>query len=97
MLRSLVDQNVLRYDTDRRRWSCDIETIWRQGFTDKILILLSTRLSNLPSSLQICLKVASTFGISLSEDVVTSFGKTKEYSNMKDEFHKAVASGYMEE
>ena len=97
MLRSLVDQNVLRYDTDRRCWSCDIETIWRQGFTDKILILLSTRLSNLPSSLQMCLMVASTFGINMCEDVVTSLGKTKQYSNMKDELHKAVASGYIEE
>ena len=44
-----------------------------------------------------CLQVASTFGISISEDVVTCLGETKEYSNMKDNLRKAVASGYMEE
>ncbi|MDX1957016.1 MAG: AAA family ATPase, partial [Leptospiraceae bacterium] len=61
-LKSLYEENLLRYDFSSNKWLWDIDKIHEQGITDNVVELMTQKLGKLPLATQEVLKYASCIG-----------------------------------
>ncbi len=94
-LRSLVDEGLLEFSLERRRWTWDENQIRSADVADNVLYLLSSDMSGLPDDVQLALKVAACFGTKIDDSVVRYLSATSEHSDIRDGLNRAVEEGFM--
>lgn len=97
MLRSLVERQLLQFNSTQRCWTYDLNRIRSDNPSDNVLHLLTNKLMSLPENTQHALKVASSFGISIDKSLAQCLSTTANYSEIEEELHQAVSGGFMEE
>lgn len=97
LLRSLVDQKLLKFSKEERHWIYDPTHIRSDivPVTDNVLHLLTTKIMSLPDNIQTSLKVASSFGIFMDEKLVECLSTSSKYSEIDTNLRHAVSGGYI--
>ena len=95
-IKSLVERNLLNYSPRERRWVWDEGKIGSEQISENVSELLAQKMSNIPEERQRALKIASCFGTSIRNDVVSSMNEVAEYSFLGRELECAYAAGFLE-
>lgn len=96
MLKELVDQRLLQFNFQRRRWVWNEASIMYLDVTTNVLNLLKTKMMTMPKEIQAALKVCSCFSSVDSQIVVCLTESAGEYSNLRDELDRAVEEGFLD-
>jgi predicted ATPase len=96
MLKELVDQRLLQFNFQRRRWVWNEASIMYLDVTTNVLNLLKTKMMTMPKEIQAALKVCSCFSSIDSQKIVACLSESAEYSNLRDELDRAVEEGFLD-
>ena len=94
-LRSLVDRGLLRYSLRLGAWEWDEGKIGLENISDNVLFLLSGKMNGLKDEVQMALKVISSFGMKVNENIITYLNSTNEYSNIVVGIDEATLNGFI--
>ncbi len=70
-LRSLVRENLLRFNVESHQWTWDVEQIRDRNITDNVVELLAGKVAQLPEDTQHILKVAASIGSQFDLDTLS--------------------------
>ena len=93
---SLRDRGLLQFNFFQKRWVWDDDTVSAEAITDNVMHLLSRKMSGLPESMQMALKVMACFGTSTKESVIGYLSKTPQYCGVRDGLLRLVGDGFIE-
>ena len=93
---SLQSRGLLQYDSSKKRWVWNEDTIRAEEITDNVLHLLSSKMNQLPNDMQLLLKVMACFGISSKESVIGYLAESPEYSELCSGLEGAISDGFVE-
>ncbi len=71
MLKSLYEENLLRFDYEQRHWAWDIRQINELNISDDVVELMAGKIQKLPDVTQNVLKLASCVGNRFSLPIIT--------------------------
>lgn len=90
-----MDRSLLRYSLRRGTWDWDEDKIGLENTTDNVLYLLSSKMNGLTSEVQLVLKVLSSFGIKVNENIITYLNSTSQYSGIIFGIEEARSKGFV--
>ena len=94
-LKSLVEDGLLKYNTSKRTWQWEEDSISAKDVSGNVLYLLSSKMTEFPQNVQTALKVAACFGIMIKESVVSYLSQTLDYPNIRNDLKQVVAEDCM--
>jgi len=94
-LRSLVDEGLLEYSVQHRRWLWNQNRISSMEITGNVLHLLSSKMSSLSATIQLALKVSSCFGTKIKGSVIQYLSTYQEFSSIRNGLEQVVREGFM--
>ena len=95
-IQSLQSRGLLQYDSSKKRWVWNEDTIRAEEITGNVLHLLSSKMNKLPIDMQLLLKVMACFGISTKESVIGYLAESPEYSEVSKGLKGAISEGFVE-
>jgi predicted ATPase len=96
-LRTLVDNDLVKYSLREKRWTWDVDSIAAQPITGNVLQLISKKMNSLSDDIQNALKVVSCFGMKLLSSIVKDLsGKSKKFQNLQHSIDDAVQNRILE-
>lgn len=94
-LRSLVDRDMLQYSLSSEQWEWDEDLIRLEKITNNVLYLLANKMSKMPKNVQMALKVLSSFGNKVNEEIVVSLNTSFQFSNIVSGLEEAISDGFV--
>lgn len=93
-IKLLLDEELLHYEEDERRWVADIEKIKSQSFSDNVVELMILKIKSLPEATQKALSLASVFGTKFNLDGLSTMMQ-KSPSAVLDDLWPALSEAYV--
>jgi len=97
-LKSIIQNRMLEYSLEHRRWRWDIDVIDMQMISDGVAELLSTRFNLLPLPLMQTAMVASCFGSQIDDSIIDLLNEDRALLpfDMQGALRMAIKEGIME-
>ena len=94
-LRILVDRDLLHYSAQLERWEWDEDKIKHEQITNNVLCLLSDKMCRMTTEVQMALKVLSSFGIEVNENILTYLSSTSQFSDILSGVEVLISDGFV--
>lgn len=96
-IKTLFEQELLKYSFEKSLWSWDINTINEQKITDNIATLLANKVKKLPRDTQNILKIAACIGGSFDYKIVAPVAKLLDIIKNESQIHSTIEPAVAEE